>query len=94
MHTGRAVASAKLSGLQCLIIVGRERADLHFYLMETYGMINGFHVLLDRRQRVRRQQVEAHLTERRQAERRRPPTTEHDLRRQPFFLVPHHPPMG
>ncbi len=80
--------------LRCLIIVARDRPDLHFYLMDTYGMIEGFQVLLDRRQRARRQQIKPGIPERRQAERRRPPRSEHDLRRQPFFLVSRDPPPG
>ena len=74
--------------LQCLIIVARDAPDLRRYLMQTYGGINGFQVLLDRRQRARRQPGQPYTPERRQTDRRRPPTTERDLRLQPFFFVP------
>jgi hypothetical protein len=42
---------------------------------------------VDRRQRERRRQDQPYTPERRQAERRRPPTIERHLRRQPFLLV-------
>jgi hypothetical protein len=82
------MAEAPPPRLRCLIIVAREAPDLRSYLLQTYGGITGLQVLLDRRQDARRQRVEPHTPERRLAERRRPPTTERDLRRQPFLLIP------
>ena len=70
-----------------LVIVSREELDLWLYLTQTYGGIKGFQVLLDRRQRERRQPGQPVALERRRADRRRPPSAEGDLRRQPFLLV-------
>ncbi len=86
-HEGSA-AGTSATGLRCLIIVAREAPDLWFYLTQTYGQIKGFQVLVDRRERERRQQVQSYAPERRQADRRRPPTIERTLRRQPFLFVP------
>ncbi len=88
------IVDPERTGMTCLIIVARDRPDLQLYLMQTYGGIEGFRVLLDRRQGTRRQRVQSYSPERRQGERRRPPTSEHDLRRQPLFLASHQPPAG
>ena len=85
---GRPAAGGNATGLRCLIIVARDATDLWFYLTRTYGQIKGFQVLVDRRERERRQQVQPFSPERRQADRRRPPSIERTLRRQPFLFVP------
>ncbi len=85
---GGSAARASATGLRCLIIVARDAPDLWFYLTRTYGQIKGFQVLVARRERERRQQVQPYAPERRQADRRRPPTIERTLRRQPFLFIP------
>ena len=85
---GERAAGASGEGLRCLIIVARDAPDLWFYLTRTYGRIEGFRVLVDRRERERREQAQPYAPERRHAERRRPPTIERTLRRQPFLFVP------
>jgi hypothetical protein len=79
---------SRVTSVRCLIIVARDAEDLWFYLTRTYGKIKGLQVLVDRRERERRQQAQPYAPERRQAERRRPPTVERNLRRQPFLFVP------
>ena len=86
-HGGRGAGTSG-EGLRCLIIVARDAPDLWFYLTRTYGRIEGFRVLVDRRERERREQAQPYAPERRHAERRRPPTIERTLRRQPFLFVP------
>ena len=71
-----------------LIIVARDETDLWHYMTRDFGEFKGLQVLLDRRQRERRQQVQTYEPERRREERRRPPTIDDDLRHQPFVIVP------
>ena len=90
---GRGARDGRVTGangprLRCLIIVARDAPDLWAYLTRTYGRIEGFQVLVDRRERDRRQQSVTRSPDRRQADRRRPPTIERTLRRQPFLFVP------
>jgi hypothetical protein len=88
VERGGPAAGANTTGLRCLIIVAREATDLWLYLTRTYGQIKGFQVLVDRRERERRQQVEPYAPERRHRDRRSPPTIENTLRRQPFLFIP------
>ncbi len=72
---------------RCLVIVSREELDLWRHMTQYNGEIKGVQVLLDRRQRERRQQDQPVALERRRADRRRPLPADEDLRRQPFLLV-------
>jgi hypothetical protein len=73
--------------LRCVIIVARDETDLWHYMARDFGEFKGLQVILDRRQRERRQQVQRYQPERRREERRHPPTMDEDLRRQPFVIV-------
>ena len=70
-----------------LVIVSREELDLWRHVAQYTGELQGVQILLDRRQRERRQLGQPVALERRRADRRRPPTAEGDLRRHPFLLV-------
>ena len=70
-----------------LVIVSREERDLWRHVAQYTRDLQGVQVLLDRRQRDRRQRGQPVALERRRRDRRRPPTPEGDLRRHPFLLV-------
>jgi hypothetical protein len=86
---GETLASPGTPRPRSLIIVAREELGLWLYLTRTYGRIPALQVFLDRRQKERRHQVQPYTPERRQADRRRPLSSERILRRQPFLVVPH-----
>ena len=70
-----------------LVIVSRAELDLWGQVAQYTRDLQGVQVLLDRRQRERRQRGQPVALERRRADRRRPPTAEGDLRRHPVLLV-------
>jgi len=73
---------------RCLVIVSREEPELWRHMAQYNGEIKGVQVLLDRRQRERRQQGQPVALERRRADRRRSSPADGDLRCQPFLTVP------
>jgi hypothetical protein len=84
---GTSTESGDPAHLRCLVIVSREELDLWRHMTQYNGEIKGVQVLLDRRQRERRQQDQPVALERRRVDRRRQLPADEDLRRQPFLLV-------
>mgnify|MGYP001569806234 FL=1 len=68
-----------------LLIVARTEPDLWRYLKHNFAGDDKVEVILDRRRGERRQRIQPHEPERRQADRRRRPSLDSDLRYR--FLV-------
>lgn len=62
-----------------LLIVARNQADLGRYLKDNFAGDEKVEVILDRRRGARRQRIQPHEPERRQADRRRRPGIDRDL---------------
>jgi hypothetical protein len=70
-----------------LIIVARDQPDLWQSLREHFAANEDVTLVLDRRLWERRQRVQGCEPDRRGLDRRRPPSTEHDLRSRPFVIA-------
>ncbi len=73
--------------VRCLFIVARNQPDLWHYLRRDFAGDEEVQVVLDRRRGERRQRVLPHEPERRQADRRRYPNTDSDLRYRSFVII-------
>jgi len=62
-----------------LLIVARNQPDLGHYLKNNFAGDEKVEVILDRRRGARRQRIQPHEPERRQADRRRRPSIDRDL---------------
>jgi len=74
-------------GARHLIIVARDHVDLWRSLKRHLVGDEGVEVILDRRQRSRRQRAQAPASDRRKADRRHPPRIEHSLHYRSFVIV-------
>ena len=70
-----------------LLIVARNQPDLWRYLKGNFAGDEKVEVILDRRRGERRQRSQPHEPDRRQAERRRPPSLDRDLTYRSFVIV-------
>jgi hypothetical protein len=82
------LTNAQLNGtaVRYLIIVAHSETELCGYLAHHYGHLKGVQVLPDRRQKERRQRVQAYEPERRRADRRAASIIAGGFRRQPFVI--------
>ena len=74
-------------GARHLIIVARDHLDLWRSLKRHLVGDEGVEVILDRRQRSRRQRAQASVSDRRKADRRHPPRIEHNLHYRSFVII-------
>ena len=70
-----------------LLIVARNQPDLWRYLKDNFAGDDKVEVILDRRREERRQRIQPHESERRQAERRRQPSLDKDLTYRSLVIV-------
>ena len=75
------------NGVRGRIIVARDQNDLWHALTRCFAMDKGVQVILDRRRWERRQRLQMCEPERRGLERRRPLSTENDLRQRSFVVA-------
>jgi hypothetical protein len=75
-------------GVRALIIVARDQPNLWHFLQARFATNGDVEILLDRRLWKRRQRVQSRDLERRDVDRRRQLSSEHDLRRRSCLIVP------
>ena len=73
--------------VQGLIIVARDHPDVLESLTQHFVGSEDVRVVLDQRRGERRRRVKTVRRERRSADRRRPASTENDLRSRPFVIT-------
>lgn len=73
--------------VRCVFIVARDQSDLWHYLRQHFAREEEVQVILDRRRGERRQRNRVTETERRQADRRRQPSVDNDLRYRSFVIL-------
>jgi hypothetical protein len=73
--------------LRALVVVARDQLDLWQALARHFSTNEDVHVLLDRRQWMRRQRVQTYALDRRGVDRRRPPSIENDVSYRQYVIA-------